>query len=195
MNVNEKSQLLFECIGEINDDLIHEAEEYKPKKKRSYNFALIAACFALVMVLALASPLLRVLIGMSNEATDQPVTLDSVLLDSKDSGFETVRSPESLDYVGGASLVWQYEESGEYYVARLSQGELVRLTQGMGRGEEVGERSPELSCRVWVLDGRGNVTSPYLKEGRGNDGCTVFDYEAEIIPDEMLVEQIFEILN
>ena len=195
MNINEKSQLLFECIGEINDDLIHEAEEYKPKKKRSYNLALIAACFALVMVIALASPLIRNLTGMSNEATDKPVNLDSVLLDSKDAGFETVSSPESLSYVGGASLVWQYEESGEYYVARLSARELNDLTKSMGRGEEVGERSPQLSCRVWVLDGRGSVTSPYLKEGSGNDGCTVFDYEAEIIPDETLVERISEILN
>ncbi len=195
MNINEKSQLLFECIGEINDDLIHEAAEYKPKKKRSYNFALIAACFALVMVLSLASPLLRNLIGMSNEATDKPVTLDSVLLDSKDRGFETVSSPESLSYVGSASLVWQYEQSGEYYVARLSERDLNKLTVGMGHGEDVGELSPELSCRVWVLDGRGGVTSPYLKEGSGNDGCTVFDYEAEIIPDEMLVERISEILN
>ena len=195
MNINEKSQLLFECIGEINDDLIHEAEEYKPKKKRSYNLALIAACFALVMVIVLASPLIRNLTGMSNEATDKPVNLDSVLLDSKDAGFETVSSPESLSYVGGASLVWQYEESGEYYVARLSARELNDLTKSMGRGEEVGERSPQLSCRVWVLDGRGSVTSPYLKEGSGNDGCTVFDYEAEIIPDETLVERISEILN
>lgn len=195
MNINEKSQLLFECIGEINDEMIFEAAEYKPKKKRSYNFSLIAACFALIMVIAVASPLLRNLGGMSNETKDEPVTLDSVLLDSKDSGFETVSSPEGLSYVGGASLVWQYEESGEYYVARLSQRELNNLTKAMGRGEEVGERSPELYCRVWVLDGRGNVTSPYLKEGSGNDGCTVFDYEAEIIPDEALIERISEILN
>ena len=196
MNIKEKSEFLFSRIGEIDDGLVYEAAEYKPLRKKSYNFAMIAACFALIMVVAVVSPLLRNLGSMSNEVVEGPyASLDALLLDSKSEKFETVESPEELTYIGQASLVWQYEDDGELYVVPLSIGQLNSVTKKLGSGEDVGDRSPELDCRVWVLDGKGNVTSPYLKEGAGNEGCTIFDYEAEIIPDEELIKRISEILN
>ena len=52
-----------------------------------------------------------------------------------------------------------------------------------------------VAVSVWVLDGKGNVSTPYLKTSRGNIGCEIFDYEAEIIPDERLVDCISDILK
>ena len=97
--------------------------------------------------------------------------------------------------MGGAKLVWQYEEGGELYVAELTTAELASVQDCMGNGKQVGKDSPTLSVSVWLLDGKGNVSTPYLKASRGNVGCEIFDYEAEIIPDERLVDCISDILK
>lgn len=110
-------------------------------------------------------------------------------------GYTVYPSAESLTYTEKTSLVWQYADGDEVYVASLSSKQLDDLKDVMGKGDEVGESSPSLACYVWIIDGQGTVVSPYLKDGAGNEGCFIFDYEAEIIPDEEFVERVSEILK
>ena len=136
-------------------------------------------------------------IGENDEVENNPVayeSLDALLTDSV-GYYASNQSVESLGYTDSAKLVWQEADSKELYVCYLSEAELARLQREMGRGEEVGERSPELNMKVWVLDGEGNVRSPYLKPTVGNTGCEIFDYEAEIMPTESLIQCISEILS
>ena len=202
MNKNDKTELLFSRIGEIDDQLLNEAITYKRSRRKIYNFGMLAACLTLILAVAVIFPMLNRIGGVSGDKNSDAVidpmnkyvSLDAVFVDSYGGSYKKLDSFESLSYVGKASLVWQYSDSGEIYSRSLSASELEKLTEKMGRGEQVGERSPKLECIVWVLDGEGNVISPYLKDGAGNVGCEVFDYEVEIIPDDSFVECVSDIL-
>ena len=140
--------------------------------------------------------------GMDEELENAPGAaqpygkLDLLLNEQKDEEkYQKLDSAEELSYVGRASLVWQYEEGGEIYVAELTSAQLASLQSYTGSGTQVGKDSPAIAVSVWVLDGKGNVSTPYLKTSRGNLGCEIFDYEAEIIPDERLVDCISDIFK
>ena len=215
MNKNEKSQYLLSMIGEIDDSILNEAVSYKRKRKKIFLAPVIAACLSVVMVIMMALPMAVILTldgllpgemqspsleGESdenlNDATTPYGNLDLLLNEQKNEDkYQRLDSEELLSYVGSASLVWQYEEGGEIYVAELTATELASVQDCMGSGTQVGKDSPTLSVNVWLLDGKGNVSTPYLKSSRGNVGCEIFDYEAEIIPDEALVDCISDILK
>ena len=223
MNKNEKSQYLLSMVGEIDDAILTEAASYKRKRKKTFVIPMIAACLSGVMVLTMAMPLavafavgglignLNLFAPGGNEgqgATEdenfenefdviQPYgKLDLLLNEQKsEKKYQRLDSAEELSYIGTASLVWQYEEGGELYVAELSAIQLASVQSRMGSGTQVGKDSPTLTVNVWVLDGKGNVSTPYLKASRGNIGCEIFDYEAEIIPGDELVDCISDILK
>ena len=223
MNKNEKSQYLLSMVGEIDDAILIEAASYKRRRKKTFIIPVIAACLSVVMVLSMALPLAVAvtvggLIGDFNSPTlggneSQGATeeedignepegvqpygkLDLLLTEQKKEGkYQKLDSAEELSYVGTASLVWQYEEGGELYVAELTSAQLASLQSYTGSGTQVGKDSPAIAVSVWVLDGKGNVSTPYLKASRGNIGCEIFDYEAEIIPDERFVNCISDILK
>ena len=220
MDKKDKAERLLDSIGNIDDRLIDEAIGYKAARRVNlYHYGLMAACIALVFVIAVASPLLRKLAEVGNggangdengsgvventnngeESNDEVVNdgLGRYMLSIRDSLdlCNVYPSAGSLSYTDSMSLVWQYADGEEVYVAPLSASQLSDLMDAMGSGKEVGESSPELDCYVWIIDGQGTVISPYLKEGAGNEGCAVFDYEAEIIPDEDFVECVSEILK
>lgn len=213
MNKNQKTEYLFSAIGEIDDRLLEEAISYRrPARRRQYWIPVLAACLAVflavtsTMTLAVATPIgLLILSSLGNSNSSEPqapedapgeyyASLDH-LIEAQKGGELTYLSADELEYYGGASIIWQYEEGGEYCVAPLTDYELAEIKARMGRGRDVGESSPENTCRVWICDGKGNVRSPYLKNGTGNQDVEVFDYEAEIIPDEDFVECISDILN
>ena len=198
-NKMKKTEYLLREIGEIDDRLLHEAICYKPARRSGFKWGVLAACLAFVFILTVVTPMLRAFseIGENDEVENNPVayeSLDALLTDSV-GYYASNQSVESLGYTDSAKLVWQEADSKELYVCYLSEAELARLQREMGRGEEVGERSPELNMKVWVLDGEGNVRSPYLKPTVGNTGCEIFDYEAEIMPTESLIQCISEILS
>lgn len=220
MDKKDKAERLLDSIGNIDDSLIDEAIGYKAARRVNlYRFGLMAACVALVFVIAVASPLLKKLAEVGNggaqggennngvvENTDKNEgnegevgndRLGTYMLSIRDSleGYDVYPSAENLSYVGQTSLVWRYADSDEVYVATLSSKQLGELMDAMGGGKEVGESSPELDCYVWIVDGQGAVVSPYLKDNAGNAGCEVFDYEAEIIPDDDFVDCVSEILK
>lgn len=192
----EKVEKLLSEIGEIDDRLLCEAVNYKPSRMRSYRLGLIAACLVLACFFAIAMPFIRAALDVNTNSDGEPytVTLDSEL--SSGSVHATrYESLESLSYFGSPSLVWQDGESGDIYVCELSSTQLVRLQRELGRGKSVGDASLDLDCKVWVLDGKGNVRSPYLKNSLGNEGIALFDYEPEIIPSEKFIECVSEILS
>lgn len=192
----EKAEKLLSEIGEIDDRLLCEAVNYKPSRMRTYRLGLIAACLVLACFLAIAMPLIRAAIDVNKNEEKEPYapTLDGAL--SNGSSHATrLESLESLSYYGTPSLVWQDGESGEIFVCELSSTQLKRLQNELGRGRNVGETSIRLDCKVWVLDGKGSVRSPYLKNSLGNEGIALFDYEAEIIPSEKFIECVSEILS
>ena len=223
MNKNEKSQYLLSMVGEIDDAILTEAASYKRRRKKTFIIPVIAACLSVVMVLSMALPLAVAvtvggLIGDFNSPTlggnesqgemeeedfenesegVQPYgKLDLLLTEQKNEDkYQKLDSAEELSYVGTASLVWQYEEGGEIYVAELTNIQFKALQSCVGSGTQVGKDSPAIAVSVWVLDGKGNVSTPYLKASRGNVGCEIFDYEAEIIPDERFVNCISDILK
>lgn len=212
MNKNQKTEYLFSAIGEIDDRLLEEAISYRrPSRKRNYWIPVLAACLVVffavtsTMTLAVATPIgLLILssIGGSNssapqvpeQAPEHYASLDQ-LMEAQKEGELTYLSADELTYFGEPSIIWQYEEGGEYCVAHIEEYELSEIKVRMGRGREVGESSPDSELRVWICDGKGNVRSPYLKNSAGNTDSAVFDYEAEIIPDEDFVECISDILN
>lgn len=219
MNKNEKSQYLLSMVGEIDDSILNESVSYKRSRKKSFLLPVLAACLSIIMVLMMALPLAVILTvdnllpgdvnspnldGVVDENLENDLDaavspygkLDLLLNEQKnEEKYQKLDSSEKLSYVGGASLVWQYEEGGELYVVELSAVQLASVQSRMGSGTQVGKDSPTLSVSVWVLDGKGNVSTPYLKSSRGNLGCEIFDYEAEIIPGDELVDCISDILK
>ncbi|MBQ4090943.1 MAG: hypothetical protein IJC64_01360 [Clostridia bacterium] len=195
-NKDRKIEELLSAIGEIDDDLLHEAQTYRVARRISFNVKALAACLAIAFVLAIALPLIRSLEGLNESVpSESAVALDQVMLDLRGGSYHTYSSFDELSYVGKAQLVWQYSDSDEVCALPLTNQQLSRIERAMGKGEATGQSSPELYCKIWVLDGKGNVASPYLKKGAGNVGCEVFDYDAEIIPDESMVECISDIIS
>ena len=191
----DKVEKLLSEIGEIDDRLLYEAVNYKPSHMRSYRLGLIAACLVLACFFAIAMPFIRAVLDVNtNVDADPTVTLDGAL-SSGCVHATRLACLESLSYFGSPSLVWQDSESGDIFVCERSAGQLERLQSELGRGKSVGDASLDLDCKVWVLDGKGNVRSPYLKNSLGNEGIALFDYEAEIIPSEKFIECVSEILS
>ena len=87
MNDKErKIDALFSSIGEIDDALIEEAITYKRVRKRSFNFAALAACIALVIVLAIAAPLIDRLVDLGGAQAPEQLeagALDVLFLECK----------------------------------------------------------------------------------------------------------------
>ncbi len=201
MNDKEiKVNRLLDAIGEIDDDLLYEAQTYRGRKKHRFNFGLVAASMVLLIILAAAVPLVwRMAELLPNDASPSTsvveVALDSVMSELEVGDYKIYASAEELSYLGQAQIVWQYSDGGEIYSKPLTKNELSRLEKNMGKGEDTGSTSPALKCKVWILDGRGNVKTPYLKDSSGNIGCQIFDYDAEIIPSDSMVECISDIVN
>lgn len=201
-----KAEILLEGIGEIDDALLAEAIAYRPRRRTTSRLLILAATIAVVFTLVVGNALISMLakgdsdIEAIPEADEGEVayTLDSVFnsLDDKER-FKYIEDESDLPYFDGvAHVVWQYSGDEGYYVSdALTYNELETIKKEIGRGNHVGDDSPELECMVWVLLGDGRVVSPYLKASAGNIANEVFDYEAEIAPDESFVIRISNILS
>ncbi len=206
----KKADALLDAVGEIDDVYLAEALTYRKKRSVSARLAFVAAAIAMT-----ATVIFSVSIGLrlvsdsdilpsvpDNENTaDGGVksnSLESLMLSlpSKDS-FKHVENEADLPYTGGkAYVVWQYRGESRYYLSdAMSYSELSAVKSQIGGGKEVGTDSPTLECKVWILLGDGRVVTPYLKGNKGNISNRVFDYEAEITPEESLIDRISAILS
>lgn len=202
-----KAEMLLEGIGEIDDALLAEAAAYRSKKSPRSRLLILAATLAVVFTLIVGNALVAQFAqnkensnaaSPEQDADKTPYTLDNVFSALKNvENFDYIENADSLPYFDGAAhVVWQYEgEKGYYLSDALTGPQLTGLTYDLGIGSSIGDESPELECMVWVLLGDGRVISPYLKASAGNIGTEVFDYEAEIMPDDSVIAQIQDILS
>ena len=123
--------------------------------------------------------------------------LDVLMSESSTHEYSFVSTSDELPYFDdGAHVVWQIVGEDGYFVSdTLSRTQLSRIESSIGRGYEVGDESPELECKVWVLYGDGSVVTPYLKTSKGNVSSKVCDYEAEILPGDSFVSCVSDILS
>ena len=206
MNRNKmnKAAFLFDEIGNIGDVYLQEALTYRKRRISAQPWIAAVACILVVVLVGGAlwnSPLFDNIAGESdkveNPETVTPATLDAFLTENRATLNCTKISAGEVDYFGSAYLVLQYEEDETLWRSRdLTKGEVDRILDLLGKGDEVGTSSPELLCRVWLVCEEGTVLSPYLKDTDGNRGHAVlFDYEAEILPSSSLISCISDILN
>ena len=198
---------IFRAMGEIEDYLIAEAQQYRPEPARSFfglhKRAAAVALSALVVVTAVFG--ISRIGGFKSENTkgDAPnqstVTLSQILESHRQQGdsYTTLSSQSQLPFYNGESyLVWQYADSGELCISRKLKDSEIRDLNQASQGSDVGADSPTLSCKVWIIHADGTVTSPHLKSSPGNTSVgTLFDYEAELNPSEQILSCISNILD
>lgn len=218
----QKAAQLFLAMGQIDDALLQDAMLYRPRRKPSAlsRVMLLAATLSACAVVLVAGVIVAMratddglpqlptvnepTINVPNESLDEDqaaFALDRLLTDriynsAGATSFSTVTSADELPFFSGnAHVIW--EQDGVYYVSRaLTKREITALTGELGKGERVGEESPALSCRVWILLPDGTVLSPYLEPSSGNTANgTLFDYQAELIPSDAFLSYISGILN
>ncbi len=210
MNIHRRSKAayLFSEMGGIDDFLLQEAMYYRPARKRPSPIWVAAACLCLCVCLAFGGVAISKLVSpprapqSPSEAeqpsnAEQPITsLDGILLNARDQARQTVTDPNSIDLYAAPVLVWQETGDDVLYISRpLSEREVTRLRTGMGVGKDIEASPVRPSCRVWLVLGNGTVETPYLRSSAGNIGIDLFDYDAEIVPDQSVVSALSEILN
>ena len=209
----ERAERLFRAIGELDDDLIARAYAYRSQsgataRPRLSRVWMVAAALSLSFVL-LVSALAVAMRSLGDNKNDAfppqedenaaVFALDQLLLEERDTAsYTTLAAEEALPYFdGNVYLVWQYADSRELCMSRaLTPSEVDQVKRSLGKGIQVGDTAPAVQCRVWVLCGNGEVLSPYLLQSAGNIGsAALFDYEAELIPSDQLINCISGILN
>ena len=225
MDKSRQAELLFSEIGEIRDVWIQESITYAPIRRRSSaRVALIAACIAISLIAVLSVTI--VLFQRAPDPTSPPQgsqttpstpttpsdpalpsanALDDLMLehravfDSSSVGsVNRLASVEEFRFTNrSACLVWQYTDSDALYVSRsLTYDEIDTLTREIGKAEPVGESSPTLNCRIWIVFHDGTVISPYLPISAGNTShALLFDYQAELAPTERFLSCVSNLIN
>ena len=213
-----KAEALLDAIGEIDDSYLQEAISYKKRRRvKLSRLLVIAATVILAVVIPFGALVGTSVAGLAliggfganqGQAGDSSPEADGeaymedrlsfLMLGVSDTGsFKLCESEEDIPYAdGNAYLVWQIDgESGYHMSDPLAVSQVNALTKTMGRGEQVEAGSPTIRCKVWLVLEDGRVISPYLRVSAGNISNSVFDYEAEITPDDALVDCISDILN
>ena len=203
-NKRRKAAFLLDEIGNVSDVYLQEALSYKKERFYARPWVAAVACILAVVLVGgglINSPLMDNIFGVFDKAEapneEAPATLDSFLSENRGALTCTAVSEDELNYFGSTYLVLQYEGDETLYRSRdLTSREVEKMLDLMGQGASVGEASPTLLCRVWLVCEDGTVLSPYLKNTAGNKGLAVlFDYEAEILPSSSLISCISDILN
>ena len=203
-NKMKKAAFLLDEIGNVGDVYLQEALSYKKERFNARPWVAAVACILAVVLVGgglINSPLMDNIFGVFDKAEapneEAPATLDSFLSENRGALTCTAVSEDELNYFGSTYLVLQYEGDETLYRSRdLTSREVDKMLDLMGQGASVGEASPTLLCRVWLVCEDGTVLSPYLKNTDGNKGLAVlFDYEAEILPSSSLISCISDILN
>lgn len=203
-NKMKKAALLLDEIGNVSDVYLQEALTYRKTRSVARPWIAAVACILAVVLVGgglLNSPLMENIFGGLNKTnspeTQEPATLDSFLAANRGTLNCTALQENEVDYFGSTYLILQYEGDETLYRSRnLTASEVDRILDLVGKGPSVGENSPALLCRVWLVCEDGTVLSPYLKNTEGNKGHAVlFDYQAEILPSSSLISCISDILN
>lgn len=206
----EKIAYLFDEIGGVDDQMLAEAMEYRSTKRQGqWLRTLTAIACALLVTVTGATVVLTnwkgwfIGEGAGNSAPGDVSsqwnthTLEALLQDARgDAEYTLLSSVREVPYFGDAHLLWQYADDDVIYQSRaLSARELERIYALISHGEAVGAHTPTQPVRVWLVNGNGDVLTPYLPTTPGNISTTLFDYEAELIPSDELISCISDILK
>lgn len=214
-------EALFRAIGDIDDKLVSEALDYKPKRRRIPPFvSVMSTVAAALLVLLLVVSLLPGLLDGSGDApadtggSEPPsapvwtvaeghtenLALLSCLDDVKERAESGTKAPTLTD--GHARIIFRDERDGIYYEVPLggaSNAELERLVALLRSPDKeapvpAGSESPPFS--LWVTLGDGVAVSPYLDYGSGNLFYGTLDsYVPEYLPSESLAAFLCELLR
>ncbi len=207
------AEYLLDEIGGIDDALLHDALAVNHRRRMPKIFviaAILVLTAALVigaMAAAIAVPIGAIILGEifsnaqspeapSDSEIDTTRGLDRLLFSADSAEYTTVSKQNVPINDGYAYLVWQTEDGDLFNVTKpLTARELLSLEKTLGQGERVGNSSPKLQCRVWLVLPDGRVKSPYLEDTSGNTGVDIFDYDAEIYPTEEFISGVSDILT
>ena len=198
----DSAELLFDAIGMIDDSIIEEAERVRePKSTPSFAGArrvlALAATVALLSVGVIGAFLIADNAdtaptydndGMSESKDDGEYDFYLHLLTASGTGGAKRLAENEIDlFDGSLSLIWCYGEDDSYYKLSLdSTTSEKQIRNKLSKSNVImnAERAREISYRVWISFGNGEVVSPYLKESKGNVGYgELFEYNPEVEPD------------
>ena len=212
MNTNriQKAQILFQEIGNVQDNWLNEAITYRPRRVSiGTRIGLIAACLSLSLSLVAGSVLVAKLGPMWDSGTNAPMPdneapLSSYVLDevlaapTNPNSYTAVANATELDfYTGHAHVVWKSDNGATLYVSRaLRDDELDLLLNAMQKPQAKLPGDTQPACPVWILCGDGRVYSPYLQPSNGNMAIAeLFDYNVEVVPNAQFTSCVTNILN
>ena len=197
MNKKEKAQLLFERIGQIDDRFVDEAENYVPKRNViRIKFSVVrtlAACLSIFLVFGVGVMLFRDNEPANNEIHPEILTVSNVL--KKSSLLSRSVDPSKINLLDGQSrIIWQDTESGEYYQAKVSSDQQNALKRLNSSAKNVTDAEGDF--RIWFVSATGEVTSPELKESKGNVSFgSLFTYDPELELTDAFLERLDTLIN
>lgn len=175
------AEKLYDALGNISDEYIFRAEAYRQNHFRPQKvLSALAACIAILICISSA-------VRMMSKSNDLQSDLQAVLLNCEAASTD-VSQIDLFD--GEKKLVWLFD--GSYYTAKLSNSEYRNLNTVSKSNFETAQPNEDISISVWLCDGNGLVTSPYLHESSGNAYCKLFDYKAEIVPNEKFTSLVYK---
>ena len=196
MNKKESSLLLFEQLGEIDEDILNECSDYYPvvrRRRRSLRAVIIAAAaltalFSVLLVGTFAVMLRRSFSGNAapsdtGEPADEVETQAEELPADFAENWEKLTEEETHERIFGNTPAMLCKRRGEsdYRFTALSDAQYDVILEDSPTSLISGNDSSE--WQVWVTDGNGMVFTPYLQSSPGNIHFGVlFDYEIEVLP-------------
>jgi len=199
-----RSESLFDSIGDIDDRFVSEAESFvkarqiavRTKRIRIASFVAAAAVIVIAIIPLLSknlfSPPNSGAPGLNNNA----VNVETVLSQVRDKESLKLVSGDEIDYLDNtAKLIWQYEGDESYVVLELSESDKKGLTEAMKTHGSTYGVDEAAECYVWISLGNGTVVSPYLLDSPGNVGLSAFEYMPEVEPSDSFVTLLSSIIS
>lgn len=194
MNKKESSMLLFEEIGQIDEDILHECSDYYPvrrKNRRSLRAVIIAAAalttlISVVLVGTFAVMLRRGLSGNMSQNDDYgegkhietPAEEPAMFAEN----WAKLTEEETHERIFGSTPAVLCKKRGEdtYRYAALTDVQYDGIVSDAPK-DSLPDGQNE--WQIWVTDGKGMVFTPYLQASPGNIHYgRLFDYNDEVEP-------------
>ncbi len=188
----DKALALYCSIGMINDSIIAECQTPSLVKRKTTDnrwiaFAAVAACLVLIIAVVM----------LSNAFRPTKSNLEGIL-HSAESELTQIDADEVDFFSGTPNIIWQNGESGKLYTLPVNDKNAfkeINILLQKGGIELSAAEAEGISTRLWISYGDGRVVSPYLKSSAGNMAYgKLFDYTAELAPDEEWMQFIAELI-
>ncbi|GEM_PF-2084198 len=192
----QRTEQLLDAIGTLEDGILASALALTKKKSRRSVIGISASVAACLVACILIAAVIRMRPTPLPEDTATPATLSEVLRIAETSeAVERLSESELMLRDGQSRLIWQETGDEDYCVLPLSNAQANSLhtaaQQPTDRIEPI-----HISVRVWLVMSDGRVITPYLYPSHGNVGYgTLFDYEPECTPSNVLTDTVYEIVS